>query len=834
VSKRRRRIQPKPNYSGFISYSWHDKVWGRRLHTWLESYRVPTDVASDPPPPRRLGKFFRDDEDMPAAGDIAAVVRSAIEASENLIVICSPSAARSKWVNAEIEHFRRVGRARQVFAVIVSGTPNSGDPETECFPPALRAASDLNDPNALPIEPMGLDIRRDGRERVCARLAAGILDVDFDTLWQRDRRRATSRQRRVIAGLAILSAVLAMLSAAAINANIRAHAMLAHLLAERAEDQISQNDDEILAAKYALAGLILAPDNAREFGDVLSRAMHEAGESLPPLTHDSQVWTARFSPDGRRLITSSSDKTAGIWDTTNGNLLLRLRGHDDAVIDARFSVDGASAVTASHDRTARLWRTRDGRELAVLKGHEQEVSSAEFSPNAELVVTASNDGTAKIWRASDGAQLANLKGHALELASASFSPDGAEVATASNDHTARIWRVRDGRQIAILKGHAAEVRSAAYSPDGRRVVTASDDETARIWRAADGRLLAVLRGHEGTVYGAMFSPNGQLVVTAGDDGTARLWSVASGRQLKELRGHKGVVWSAQFRFDGARVVTASNDGTAKLWSVADGRELASLHGHVVVRNASFSPGATLIATASQDFTAKVWQANEGRLLGSGPNANLAAEKEWAQPAMRANAPTLAVMADGTAVVRSGTGNRAPVTIGGPAQMITQAALSPDGALVVTMDGGNSAIVWRTRDGRMVSTLSGHTDAVASAAFSADGERVVTASWDGAARVWGWRDGRLLATLSAPLGALTSAAFSPDGERVVAMARAGGGAAWDVHRLTQPLSALSRDACRQLLGGTHRRFTREEIDADSLLRNLWPDAQKDVCRGIDQR
>ena len=152
-------------YRAFISYSQQDAVWGKRLHSWLENYRVPRGVEVELPPARRLGRFFRDDEEMAAAADIAVTVEGAIENAESLIVVCSPRSAKSKWVAAEIQHFRRTGRARKVFAVIVDGVPNSGDPETECFPKALRAGTDPDDPDALPIEPLGLDVRKVAVER---------------------------------------------------------------------------------------------------------------------------------------------------------------------------------------------------------------------------------------------------------------------------------------------------------------------------------------------------------------------------------------------------------------------------------------------------------------------------------------------------------------------------------------------------------------------------------------------------------------------------------------------------------------------------------------------
>jgi formylglycine-generating enzyme required for sulfatase activity len=201
----------RSRFRGFISYSQKDKAEAKRLQRWLETWRTPGGLKLGLDRSRKLGRFFRDDEDMSAAADIGATVRSAIEEAESLIVVCSPHAAQSKWVNAEINHFRNTGRRDRVFAVIVDGVPNSHDPRTECFPPALRATVDPSNPGAMPIEPLGLDLRKEGRTRACARLAAALLNIDFDLLWRRERARARQRMLQaaaawVLVGAAVLAA----------------------------------------------------------------------------------------------------------------------------------------------------------------------------------------------------------------------------------------------------------------------------------------------------------------------------------------------------------------------------------------------------------------------------------------------------------------------------------------------------------------------------------------------------------------------------------------------------------------------------------------------------
>ncbi|OQW58133.1 MAG: hypothetical protein A4S17_12030 [Proteobacteria bacterium HN_bin10] len=181
-------------YRAFISYSQKDKAFARRLHRALEAYRVPLGVVADiEAKSRKLGRFFRDDEEMAAATDLGAALQDAIAAAQSLIVVCSPHAAQSRWVNEEILHFKRTGRADRIFAVIVGGEPNAGD-ERECFPPALRF--ELAPDGALtdrPAEPLGVDVRKERFSRTIVRLAAGVIGAPFDDLWKREQRRARAR-----------------------------------------------------------------------------------------------------------------------------------------------------------------------------------------------------------------------------------------------------------------------------------------------------------------------------------------------------------------------------------------------------------------------------------------------------------------------------------------------------------------------------------------------------------------------------------------------------------------------------------------------------------------
>lgn len=191
-------------YRAFLSYSHRDERWARWLHKSLEAYRPPKTLlaahAGSNPLPKRLSPVFRDREELPSATDLGAVISEALNQSACQIVICSPNAARSRWVNEEILAFKRLGREGRIFCLIVDGEPNASDiagqAEQECFPHALRyrlgSNGELSEQRS---EPIAADARegKDGKRNALLKLIAGILGVGFDALKRREQHRHHQR-----------------------------------------------------------------------------------------------------------------------------------------------------------------------------------------------------------------------------------------------------------------------------------------------------------------------------------------------------------------------------------------------------------------------------------------------------------------------------------------------------------------------------------------------------------------------------------------------------------------------------------------------------------------
>jgi WD40 repeat protein len=147
------------------------------------------------------------------------------------------------------------------------------------------------------------------------------------------------------------------------------------------------------------------------------------------------------SPDGRLLARNAISHDVGLWDVTaGGEPVAILKGHTDTVLSATFSADGGRLLTTSEDRTARVWDARSGEPVAVLAGHDDTVTAASFSPDGGLVVTASADRTARLWDARTGQELATLRLPNEPVEWAVFCGGGRHVFT-RGDRTARLWPV---------------------------------------------------------------------------------------------------------------------------------------------------------------------------------------------------------------------------------------------------------------------------------------------------------------------------------------------------------------------------------------------------------
>jgi tetratricopeptide (TPR) repeat protein len=289
-------------YWAFVSYSHRDAAFATWLQRALESYRLPRRLIGRATPlgpvPAYLKPVFSDRSEMQAGADLASTVRKALTQSRFLIVVCSPDAARSEWVNREIVEFKKLHGEARVLAVIAAGEPHAsrivGREATECFPAALGFAlmPDGGTAGAL-LEPAAADMRPrgDGKRLGTLKLIAGMLGegVGVDELVRRDAQRRAHKMTLIAAASVAGMAVMAVLTTSAVRQRTEAQSqrsqaedLIEFMLGDvrKKLDQVGRLDALDSVGEKALAYYARQDPGALSAAALgqRSRAMHLIGE----------------------------------------------------------------------------------------------------------------------------------------------------------------------------------------------------------------------------------------------------------------------------------------------------------------------------------------------------------------------------------------------------------------------------------------------------------------------------------------------------------------------------------------------------------------------------
>lgn len=824
-------------YWGFISYSHADIGWAQWLHRALEGFVVPRRLVGRETAagrlPDRLFPVFRDRDELSSSAELGGVIEQALRQSRCLIVICSPKAARSRWVNEEIRSFKRRGRQARVLALIVDGEP--GDPARECFPPALCHVVD-EDGRLLdePVEPIAADARpgRDSRREALLRVLAGMLDVPYDELRQRARQQLAWQRLRQTAAAALLLAagVGAWQAERARSAEADRQAQLRRWV--DAGQRALQEQRPASAAVFLVEAL-----RHGEVSTALPLLLGQAMQSLDlqsdvRIRHDgSYDGNLAWLPDSRRFLTIWGD--IRLWDAATGTLLRRYASSElSAGLSAVASPDGrqfaASGSTAFSDQppVVELFDVASGTRLLRIAGETSGgrygPSHRSYSADSRWLAVIGHDGAVSL-HAADTGQLV-WRPPVVAATSAVFDRDRGDLLIAGRDGTLSIWdpatrtrrlrigsglrdrvhaffagsgrlivmdgrgkiRVHDrasGRLIDAFGGHIGAIAASALSDDGRRLMTVAADGT-KVWDTASGdQLLHVTcdcppaENH--------LDPSGRWLAARFDRLRVGIWSLDSGRQVATLEGHSNNVNTAHFSPDGQRLLTGSNDGSAVVWNFRrppEHQRTALPHeaplapgGVPETFGGTFSPDGQTLATAGSDGTARLWNSADGRplrvLRGHRQTVNHTAFSPDGRWLATASDDREARLWD----LASGL---TLATLGGHDRFVRRVAFSPDSRSLLTVAGTTSAL-WRVPDGHLIARLGGHDAPAIDGQFSRDGRRVLTHGLDGTIRVYDAASGRSLAVLRGHEGVVT-AAFFVDGDRQVVSAGVDGTMRlWDV-------------------------------------------------------
>jgi WD40 repeat protein len=189
--------------------------------------------------------------------------------------------------------------------------------------------------------------------------------------------------------------------------------------------------------------------------------------------HEGSIGSVAVSPDGKQILTGSTDKTMRLWGANTGNELRKFDGHQTGVNGVAFAPDGRRVASVSGN-----YLYDNMNQIVVKDGRIQYV-----------------DCTVRVWDVSGGKGPQVFNGHTATVYSAAFSTDGQKVASGAADLSLRLWGVTGGNETSLFptKGH---VYGIAYSPDGRFFVTTGSDAKVLVWDIATEKVVREWSIHE--------------------------------------------------------------------------------------------------------------------------------------------------------------------------------------------------------------------------------------------------------------------------------------------------------------------------------------------------
>lgn len=384
--------------------------------------------------------------------------------------------------------------------------------------------------------------------------------------------------------------------------------------------------------------------------------------------HQEPVAEVHFSPDGRLLVSRCGfaqappdksvpdDHSARVWEVPTGRLLASLEDGSRPVIFTLFSPDSRRVLTSSVDDISRLWDSQTGGLLARLVGHTSEISEASFSDDGRLILTSSGyKCSAKLW--------ANGPDQTISLAPArpeeesQFDPrhvalPGKSIDVEKNVVTILDYELPEPYLVREFKGHTADIVHARFLENGRTLLTVSLDHTARIWDVGSGNFRVIPvggdantadahGGHFQDLSAAVLLDGRQRLLTAAHDGFVKIWNVKTGRcaitidWIGEGRRKKGKQWyqtnifrlSRDRKFIAIQPSWGAGEPTT-IWDLATGALVSSLSAPGrELKTVDFSPDSTRLVTVTDSlreqgyetplsWTALVWDVQQGQVVAT--------------------------------------------------------------------------------------------------------------------------------------------------------------------------------------------------------------------------
>lgn len=515
-----------------------------------------------------------------------------------------------------------------------------------------------------------------------------------------------------------------------------------------------------------------------------------SGERVAHVVTNGSVRLPAFSAAGDKISTEGRAGEVVVLAARTGAVLRRWRAHEKTINRSCFTPDGARLVTTSQDGHATLWDASSGDRVRDFDHGGADAIGLAISPDGQRMATGDNRGVIRLWSLATGALQGTLDGSKGEVRWIRFSADGARLVSLSSGdgEPVRVWSPDPPKAVATLAGEGRWIHTFDVHPRLAQVITGHADGSVRLWDLGSGALIRRFDGPPDVVHVAFDAGGARFASSHYRDASVRVWSTASGKEVAAYFGHRRWEWYTAFFVGGDSIASSGDDGRAFVWSLR-GATSARIDAKDPAIAASWMPGArtAMIATAS---TAIVWSPEKGdaRQLPLSIKAISAASADSRIVALGTSTGALAlwdITANSATIAQTPSGSRVErIAISAAGQLIalnedgeiwtwwperprlvtgsrtrraTALAFAASGALLVGDERGAVRIFDPAlRD--PVTVLAAHASPVAKIGWSPDEASFATGGDDGVIKIWP-KDGRRSTLLSGHSGRILDLRFA---------------------------------------------------------------------------
>jgi WD40 repeat protein len=535
----------------------------------------------------------------------------------------------------------------------------------------------------------------------------------------------------------------------------------AHILDRDPNQLYSQLSGRLSGDESQAVVELLAQSPGREWLRPLTQGLLPAG--LPLLrtlaAHGDYVEAVLAHPDGRTVISSSSDGSVVVWDVVAGTEVRRLidrprHGAAAGVSALALHPDGRRVLTGGRNGSIRIFDIRTGEEIGSLPDQDRDVGELVVLPDGRRVLCAMMSGEVRVLELGTGATIDAFRIGGGTLSTVVPLPDGGIVY--GGGMGIGVWSVSDRSTHSLAGAEHVLALSMQALPDGR-VVISSRDGYVRIFDPATARsTLELMVSDDAAVPGAAVLPDGRRLLTGTWDGRLELWDLVTHSRLRVIQADAGHIRCMAVLPEGRLAVTGGPSGELRVWDLLaerlHQREPGPPEHERLIYAIRVLPASRRAVSLAQDGTLKVWNTRGGdEELSFQLYDGLTDPTGWQLTVLGADRVVTGSQHGELASVRLAREN-AFLRWNGHALGITAIEALPDGRRVLSAALGGVIAVWDARTGRQEIAVDiaswGDQKRWRISALHAlrDGRRALAVFSSGAIRLWDVETGSLLGAM----------------------------------------------------------------------------------------